>query len=622
MGSYPNTIDGPSSLYAPVDAFSSRPLETTATVQILAGDTAISVQSTSGGFAPAYGILSIDDELIIYTAKTGTQFTGCRRGAFGTTAAQHAQGVTVRANMVSGFLTALQSAVLAIETELGTVAARNYVRSAGDQFVTGNKTFQDGAQFGSGSKAATGLVRLPNAGAMKWRKADGSGDLGIALNASDHIAVDAVIDFAPGQTFGSFYYPDATISSKGIVSIDPAGGLAVAAGALSLAATGMVAGTYEKVTVDATGRVTTGTALAVGDLPAHTHVATDIVSGSMPFKIQKAGADAGTRRGLNLIEGSRVSITAADDPSNDRVSVIVGAAPPVAGEITNALGYVPANRAGESFTGPIDCGPYQTIGGPLENMAKYSEDFSVATWDKNGGSCTVTANGATAPDGNQTADEIAANTTTPVIQQQVAGLLSGGQYTFYVWAKVASGTRKVSLAIVDNAYATYLAGPTQVTLTTAWLRFKIVGTLAAGQTGLWVVARQYAGNGDDWTTGSINLWGACLQQGNDPKKGYARTWAFQTGNAAAGVACGAVVISAKDNAESPLQIYGPGSNLADHRLLEVTAGGELIIAGGTGNGYRLAELRGATNPSGWAGMLKVKTPAGATAGYILLYSNP
>jgi hypothetical protein len=31
---------------------------------------------------------------------------------------------------------------------------------------------------------------------------------------------------------------------------------------------------------------------------------------------------------------------------------------------------------------------------------------------------------------------------------------------------------------------------------------------------------------------------------------------------------------------------------------------------------------GATNPSGWSGVLKVKTPGGATAGYILLYSNP
>jgi hypothetical protein len=73
-----------------------------------------------GGFAAAYGILSIDDELIVYTAKTATQFTGCQRGAFGTVAASHLTGVPVKANMVSGFITALQSAVLAIENELGT----------------------------------------------------------------------------------------------------------------------------------------------------------------------------------------------------------------------------------------------------------------------------------------------------------------------------------------------------------------------------------------------------------------------------------------------------------------------------------------------------------------------
>jgi hypothetical protein len=79
-------------------------------------------------------------------------------------------------------------------------------------------------------------------------------------------------------------------------------------------------------------------------------------------------------------------------------------------------------------------------------------------------------------------------------------------------------------------------------------------------------------------------------------------------------------VVAKDPTETPLRVAGPGSNLADHTLLQVTAGGELVIAGGTG--YRLAELMAATNPSGWSGVLKGKNPAGATAGYILLYSNP
>lgn len=53
---------------------------------------------------------------------------------------------------------------------------------------------------------------------------------------------------------------------------------------------------------------------------------------------------------------------------------------------------------------------------------------------------------------------------------------------------------------------------TQITLSTAWQRFRITGTLAGGQTGLWIVARQFAGNGDTWTTGSIHLGGACLHR--------------------------------------------------------------------------------------------------------------
>jgi len=64
MANYPTAMDGPSTLYSPVDAFSTKPLETTATGAIGAGDSTISVASTVGGFAATYGVLSIDDELI------------------------------------------------------------------------------------------------------------------------------------------------------------------------------------------------------------------------------------------------------------------------------------------------------------------------------------------------------------------------------------------------------------------------------------------------------------------------------------------------------------------------------------------------------------------------------
>jgi len=637
MGSsYPNSIDSTATLYSPVDAFSTRPLETTATQQILAGDTTISVASTDG-FASTYGILSIDDELIVYTSKTATQFTGCQRGAFGTTAAQHAQGVAVKANMVSAFITALQSAVLAIENELGTVAARNYVRRDGAVTITGVKTFIDGAEFGSGVKAATGLVRLPNAGAIKWRKADNSGDLGMALNANDHLAFDAIVDFAPGQTFGSFSYPDATTTSKGIVQVDPVGGLAVNAGVISLADSDATPGTYSKVTVDAKGRVTGGAALAGSDLPAHQHVASDIVSGA--FGVPRGGTGL-TTIAANKLLYSPAQDTLAELTIGSGLSLAAGvlalgshshAQTDVTGLVTDLAAK--ADKAGETFTGTLrvdgdqayfECGPYQTVGGDVENLLKRSEDFSTV-WSTDGGSCSVAVNTSDtlAPDGNQTADKLTSNGDAAKIQQQLAGLADGGAYTFYIWAKVATGTRKVSLAIVDNAYAAYLAGPTQVTLTTTWQRFKITATLASGQTGLWVVVRNYTGNGDEWTNGTvIYLWGACLQEGNDPQRTYVRTWDSQAPRNRAGAALGAAFISAANSTETPLTIHGPGSNLADKTLLQVTSSGELIIAGGAGNGYRLAELMSASNPSGWSGVLKVKTPAGTTLGYILLYSNP
>jgi hypothetical protein len=364
--SYPNLFDSAATLYSPVDAFSTRPLETTATQQILAGDTTVSV-ATTDGFAAYYGILSIDDELIVYTSKTAMQFTGCQRGAFGTTAAQHAEGVTVKANMVSAFITALQSAVTAIENELGTVAARNYVRRDGAVTITGVKTFVDGAEFGSGVKAATGLVRLPNAGAIKWRKADNSGDLGMALNANDHVAFDAIIDFAPGQTFGAFSYPDATTTSKGIVQIDPVGGIAVNAGVISLADSGATPGTYPKVTVDAKGRVTAGAPLAGSDLPSHQHVASDIVSGA--FGVPRGGTGLTTIAANKLLYspsqdtlaelsiGSGLSLAAgvlALGSHNHAESDVAGLVTDLAARPLKGPGFAPSRAAVINSSGAID----------------------------------------------------------------------------------------------------------------------------------------------------------------------------------------------------------------------------------------------------------------------------
>ena len=75
--------------------FTSTNDSTTLDGAALAGDTTLTVQSTTG--FPATGTILIGTEQIIYTGTTATTFTGCTRGANGTTAAGYATNTTVLA---------------------------------------------------------------------------------------------------------------------------------------------------------------------------------------------------------------------------------------------------------------------------------------------------------------------------------------------------------------------------------------------------------------------------------------------------------------------------------------------------------------------------------------------
>ena len=99
--------------YRKIGAFNNETLvtATTLTSNLFAGSTTINVESTVG-WPDTYGLLKIDNEIITYTAKTATSFTGCARGFSGidqiskednaeflsftsTTANQHLTGATV-----------------------------------------------------------------------------------------------------------------------------------------------------------------------------------------------------------------------------------------------------------------------------------------------------------------------------------------------------------------------------------------------------------------------------------------------------------------------------------------------------------------------------------------------
>ncbi len=71
-----------------------QPVATSLTAAITAAATVIPVTSTAG-YAPQHGRITIQSEQIDYSAIVGNSFTGARRGMNGTTAAAHANGQAV-----------------------------------------------------------------------------------------------------------------------------------------------------------------------------------------------------------------------------------------------------------------------------------------------------------------------------------------------------------------------------------------------------------------------------------------------------------------------------------------------------------------------------------------------
>ncbi len=92
LESWPGHPTFPHAELAVVGHITTQPT-TTLTNNVTNSTTTIPVVSTAG--FPANGTICIDNELITYTGKTNTQFTGCTRGAGGTNAAPHSGGAKV-----------------------------------------------------------------------------------------------------------------------------------------------------------------------------------------------------------------------------------------------------------------------------------------------------------------------------------------------------------------------------------------------------------------------------------------------------------------------------------------------------------------------------------------------
>lgn len=113
---FPTTLDTAVELIQPANN-----AQTTLSGNLTDSATSIVVVSTST-FSQT-GLIAIGNELITYTGKTSTTFTGCVRGYDGTTPAAHLNGARVEDLITKAHHNVLAGTVIALETKLGSGAS-------------------------------------------------------------------------------------------------------------------------------------------------------------------------------------------------------------------------------------------------------------------------------------------------------------------------------------------------------------------------------------------------------------------------------------------------------------------------------------------------------------------
>lgn len=249
---FPTSLDTNTTLLTAVNGCS-----TTLDGAVTNSQTTFTVVSTA--CFPSDGVFALESELVIYTGKTSTTFTGLTRGAFSTSAVSHSNGIATRLSILAQYHNAVKAAIIAAQTKLGTgsaTAAANQVLRGIGPGATDFGQITD-SYVASGAAIAISKLNIsgtPNGSKFlrddgSWQVASGTGITALTgdVTASGSGSVAATIannavTFAKFQNINTARLLGRSTASTGNVEeISIGSGLSLSAGTLSATGGGSTA---------------------------------------------------------------------------------------------------------------------------------------------------------------------------------------------------------------------------------------------------------------------------------------------------------------------------------------------------------------------------------------------